>query len=72
MLMDGEQIQAVAKVLRVRKLLIRQRSHEINAPLGHLAEFERVMLQGAVKVGLHQHPLHFDPNASAYDQDCRR
>lgn len=43
----SEETQGAAKVFRIRELLIRQRSQTINALRGHLAEFGKVVPQGA-------------------------
>lgn len=43
----SEETQGAAMVLRVRELLIRQRTQAINALRGHLAEFGQVVPQGA-------------------------
>jgi transposase len=42
-----EETQAAAMVLRIRELLIRQRTQVINALRGHLAEFGQIVPQGA-------------------------
>lgn len=43
----SEETQGAAMVVRVRKLLIRQRTQAINALRGHLSEFGQVAPQGA-------------------------
>lgn len=43
----SEETQGAAMVLRIRELLIRQRTQAINALRGHLAEFGRIVPQGA-------------------------
>lgn len=46
----SEDVQGAAMVLRVRELLIRQRTQAINALRGHLTEFGEVMPKGAANV----------------------
>lgn len=46
---QSEETQGVAMVLRIRDLLIRQRTQAINALRGHLGEFARILPQGAAK-----------------------
>lgn len=45
--MKSEETRGAAMVLRVRELLIRQRTQAINALRGHLAEFGEIVPQGA-------------------------